>query len=501
MIEPYYDSTEGRIYLGSSLDVLKAMPDQSVHMCVTSPPYWGLRDYDTEPEVWDGDSSCDHVWGEGKKVSTGHNDGDRPQLSRGSYNGGGEDKYYVGKQEGSQGQFCQHCNAWRGSLGLEPTPELFVQHIVQIFSELKRVLRDDGTLWLNFGDSYTSGGRKVQTNDSIGSRGPVPEGYRSPQPPGLKPKDLVGVPWRVAFALQADGWYLRSDIIWNKPNPMPESVTDRPTKSHEYLFLLTKSQKYFYDAEAIKEPVTGNSHPRGHGVNPKAMSSWKTPDGWDTSIGKGHHGQFHRDGREKGKTGYKVKQNPSFSAAVSELVENRNKRTVWTIPTHPMPEAHFATFPPKLIEPCILAGTSEKGCCTECGAQRVRVVEKEYGEDTSSTNHIAGGDVTIGQGWEGFQRRGEVKSKTTGWIPGCECGKEPIPCTTIDPFFGSATTGIVSYKHGRKFIGIELSKTYLDDIAIPIIERETRQLNLFDNRPSCKSDEPWHDPLMDEEVV
>lgn len=173
----------------------------------------------------------------------------------------------------------------------------------------------------------------------------------------------------LAFALRADGWYLRKDIIWAKSNPMPESCTDRPTTAHEYIFLLSKSRHYFYDAEAIKEPVTGNAHARGDGVNPKA--AYKTPDGWDTSSGDGGHGSIHRAGREKGKspgansrvnvthTGSapQSRQNESFSAAVRGLVDNRNKRSVWTVATSPYPEAHFATFPAELITPCILAGT------------------------------------------------------------------------------------------------------------------------------------------------
>lgn len=158
----------------------------------------------------------------------------------------------------------------------------------------------------------------------------------------------------LAFALRGDGWYLRRDIIWHKPNPMPETVNDRPTTAHEYLFLLSKSPRYYYDADAIREPVTGGAHARGDGVNPKSRA-WKTPDGWDTSKGEGGHGSFHRTGREKGHV--RPRQNESFSGAVSGLVEDRNKRSVWTVTTKPYSEAHFATYPPDLIEPCILAGS------------------------------------------------------------------------------------------------------------------------------------------------
>jgi DNA modification methylase len=184
----------------------------------------------------------------------------------------------------------------------------------------------------------------------------------------------------LAFALRADGWWLRQEIIWHKPNPMPESVRDRCTKAHEQIFLLAKSKTYYCDMEAIKEPVTGGSNPRGSGVNPK---SYKTPDGWDTSKGRGGHGAFHREGREDGQTGYqhktRPKQNDSFSAAVTELVDNRNKRSVWTIATEPFPEAHFATFPRDLVRPCILAGCPQGGRVLDpfCGSGTTLQVARE----------------------------------------------------------------------------------------------------------------------------
>lgn len=272
------------------------------------------------------------------------------------------------------GKFCRRCGAWCGLLGAEPSPALYVRHMVEVFREVRRVLKPDGTLWLNLGDCYAgSWGNYGGQNRGAGTQRPIVKGsavpvdpvaYPSGIPPnarvrGLKPKDLVGIPWRVALALQADGWYLRSDIIWAKPNPMPESVTDRPTKSHEYLFLLSKSERYYFDQAAVREPVTGNSHARGDGVNPKARN-WKTPDGWDTTKGNGGHGSSHKEGREKGATGYqpkRPKQNESFAAAVAGLVESRNIRTVWDIATEQYRGAHFATFPQKLVEPCILVGS------------------------------------------------------------------------------------------------------------------------------------------------
>ena len=258
--------TSWRIIEGDCRDTLAGLPERSVQTCVTSPPYFGLRDY-------------------------GHD----------------------------------------GQLGLEPTPDEFVAALVAVFRGVRRVLRDDGTVWLNLGDSYAvnGGARSYGSTDGALGRGDAP-GFLRRAPAGLKPKDLLGIPWMVAFALRADGWYLRSDIIWSKPNPMPESVTDRPTKAHEYVFLLSKGPRYFYDADAIREP---NDHPDRSGTNPRLAIS--------TQPGNTFQG---RDGRA-------IESNP----------EGRNRRSVWTVATQPFPGAHFATFPPKLIEPCILAGCPEGG--------------------------------------------------------------------------------------------------------------------------------------------
>lgn len=238
-----------------------------------------------------------------------------------------------------------------GQFGLERT---WIRHVARmrgVFRLCRELLADDGVLWLNYGDSYCSapGGMQGKNGQRAGRRFTARITTDKRGQRGLKSKDLVGMPWRIAFALQDDGWYLRSDVIWHKPNPMPESVSDRPTKAHEYVFLMSKSERYFYDAGAIAEPVTGNAHARGDGVNKKI----KMPDGWDT--GKGGHGSFHRNGREKGAT--RPRQNKSFSSAVAGLVDKRNVRTVWTIPTAPFGAAHFATFPPDLVRRCILAST------------------------------------------------------------------------------------------------------------------------------------------------
>lgn len=310
-----------RLICADVLDGLRQLPDESVQCVVTSPPYWGLRDY------------------------------------------------------GVEGQF-----------GLEPTPGKHTARMVEVFRAVRRVLRSDGTLWLNYGDCYCSGNRGAWDGNRIKNAASLQNSHRASDliprapnrlnPPGLKNKDLVGMPWRVAFALQADGWWLRSDIIWSKPNPMPESVTDRPTKAHEYLFLLTKNAQYFYDADAIKQPTTGS-----------------------------------------------------------------NRRDVWHIATQPCPETHFAAFPEKLVELCVLAGTSAKGVCPVCGAPWERIVNI-LGEST---------------GGHSIRQR-----KTLGWQSTCKHDTEPVPATVLDPFSGSGTTGVAALKANRHYIGIDLNPDYIE---------------------------------------
>jgi len=307
------------ILQGDAITVLKSMKDQSVNCCVTSPPYWGLRDYGTAK--WEGgDPSCDHALPM-----------DAPNSS----------KMTAGQQSSHAGRFahlpCLKCGAIRvdSQLGLEPTPEEYVSHLVEVFHEVKRVLRDDGTLWLNLGDSYASvhtGGHKSEKSTVGSNKEGIQEIKQSKSNPaqyGLKSKDLVGIPWMVAFALRADGWYLRQDIIWSKTNPMPESVTDRCTKSHEYIFLLSKGKKYYYDFEAVKEPA-----------NPKYMSRYKS------EFNNGNK-EISGQGRPKA---------ASNTAGIKEYTGYRNKRDVWVVSTRSFKDAHFATFPPELIRPCVLAG-------------------------------------------------------------------------------------------------------------------------------------------------
>jgi len=291
--------------------VLASLPDQSVQCCVTSPPYFGLRDYGTGR--WEGgDPACDHS----------------PEMRGGRFASAvsGTQSRNAGSGTASARDCPCGANRIDEQIGMEPTPAEYVAKLVEVFRQVRRVLKDDGVCWVNLGDSYASnpssgGDQSAKMTGGEHKRTPDLDWKR---PPGLKPKDLIGIPWRVAFALQADGWYLRQDIIWAKPNPMPESITDRCTKAHEYLFLLTKSARYYWDADAVKEAALQPlGEKRWTGLQAKAVTT-------------GNH---------------------SGTLGTNQGDPTRNRRSVWSIATQPYAGAHFAVMPPKLVEPCILAGS------------------------------------------------------------------------------------------------------------------------------------------------
>ena len=411
------------IHVGNALDVLAVLPSESVHCCVTSPPYWGLR----------------------------------------SYEGGA------------------------GMIGLEPTFDEHLANLASVFREVRRVLRDDGTLWLNYGDAYAGAGR-------TSGAGEIQDKHRarsvsSSLPPvdqsSFKSKDLMMMPARVAMALRDDGavdvramrtierigyeladeyraadeeipapvrrvldrlaeeyaqakgdsWWLRSEIIWHKPNPMPESCTDRPTSSHEKLFLLTKSARYFYDAEAVRVEYSNNTdvNRRGGGMS----AALKGRDGVEFD----RRNDFGRDGL---------------------TATGANIRNVWTIPTHSFKEAHFATFPPALVEPCIKAGTSERGVCGECGAPWKRQVQVQ---DENKRLGKAYNDHTqdLARGLHGVPPAGGAPTRTTtGWQATCACGADTVSAVVLDPFAGSGTVGLVADRLQRDSVLIELSPEYAE---------------------------------------
>jgi len=381
------------ILQGDCIEQLRTMAAQSVHTCVTSPPYFGLRDY-------------------------GHD----------------------------------------GQIGLEETPDAYVAKMVEVFREVRRVLRDDGTLWLNLGDSYASSGDKTTGQDYGASKtSTLTTGTRQFRREinreasggnkkrrfdfgGIKHKDLIGIPWRVALALQAVGWYLRQDIIWQKTNPMPESGTDRCTKAHEYIFLLTKSARYYYDAEAVKEPVAESTIGRGSVDFGGAKGRSYNPIPSDPN---------YRNGKEQWGRTYDYEKSSETG---------RNRRSVWTVATQPYSGAHFATFPPDLIRPCILAGCP-KECCAKCGAPLERVVKR-----TTATPGQKPGYTKDCTGRNDGERAGAFTNHTSTTLyfrPTCSCNAGTIPGTVLDPFGGSGTTAQVAIKEGRSAVLIELNPKYV----------------------------------------
>ena len=325
-IVPYLQDADCTLYNGDVLEVLRQLPDETFHMACTSPPFYGLRDYGTGS--WEGgDEGCDHDQRRRERDTNS-----KQATSAGS------------SRDGVAGStHCRKCGARRvdQQIGLEATPDEWVSRLVEVFREVRRVLRSEGTLWVEIGDSFASGlgrGRQGGTGQRA-DRTFTAEGMGRPVPAGCKPKDMLGAPWLLAFALRADGWYLRSEIIWAKPNPMPESVTDRPTVAHSRVFLLSKSARYFYDSEAIREKrnLWDVEHAKRFGSNVYADKRLGEP-----RLGPGGVG------------------NGSSRLRVSTEA-NRNCRSVWTIPTQPYPEAHFATWPERLVEPMILAGSPEGG--------------------------------------------------------------------------------------------------------------------------------------------
>jgi DNA modification methylase len=404
-----------RILTGDAREKLAELPDESVHCVVTSPPYFGLRDYGTASWVG-GDPACDHA-----AVRRGHGD-EKQSTSAGT------------SRDRIVGTDCRRCGASRADkqIGLEPTPAEFVAVLVEVFREVRRVLRRDGTLWLNLGDSYAAQGGGKEPGAYVDKRADGAT-WQAPRKPstGLKPKDLIGIPWRVAFALQADGWYLRQDIIWAKPNPMPESVTDRCTKAHEYLFLLSRSPRYHYDAEAIREEPSGRTDP---------ITSFGAP------------AERQDNGR-------------SFAL---DALKGANRRSVWTVATQPFKEAHFATFPPDLIEPCIKAGCP-RDCCAKCGAPVVREVISQQTQDNEvvlterAVNGVPG--LAAGTSHERVRRLSgnnytHVRQSTGNWSPSCACNAGTVRGTVLDPFGGAGTTGLVADRLQRDAILIELNPEY-----------------------------------------
>lgn len=485
------------ILVGNVTDQLATLPERSVHCVVTSPPYWGLRDYgrcDCATQRHASQNALEMCrtikpGASGQSSATDKRCQKDPDPACPACNGTG---IITGTdvQIGLEPVF--DCGAWaakRYAPGIDwpACPGCFLCTMVRVFAEVHRALRDDGTCWVNMGDSYSAGGRKsydtTSKNKGNGKppdiRGDGLKRYRRNASkngadvggwacdsehdgggrvvaPGLKPKDRVMQPAILALALQAHGWYLRDEIVWRKPNPMPESVRDRTTKAHEMLYLLTKGPRYFYDADAIREMSEGTDARLKRDPGQVANGAMRNSDA-------------EKSGTTRGKT-----NQPCCPSG------GRNARSVWTIKPHPFPEAHFATFPVELPLRCIKAGTSAKGCCPSCGAPWKRLTEKV---STGKTHKMADGWDTGAGGHGTVHREGRQKGEagkpvtttaTIGWEPTCECvdqeatgqstgpdiAPKPVPCTVLDPFSGSGTTGIAAWQLGQHYIGCELNPEY-----------------------------------------
>jgi DNA modification methylase len=417
---------KAKIIQADVMEGLGTLPDESVQCVITSPPYWGLRDYGCDGQIGVEDLHDCLGWAKGER--------------------------------------CGEC---------------YVCRIVDALREVRRVLRGDGLCFLNLGDCYAGSGKAGNNPEYWGKHkefghltgaNPGRFGKAMFTPPrGLKTKDRCGIPERVVLASQADGWWWRSEVIWNKPNPMPSSVTDRPTDSHEKVYLLSKSERYFWDQEAVKEEA-GPFHAGGPN---NALDHPKTPDPRkkQDALGKNTYTGFNARWRE----------NPTKS---------RNIRSVWTIATEPFPEAHFATFPKLLVEPMVKAGTSEKGCCPDCGSPWERSIAKRvlsapYQDAEGARQRKRSEGVRKG-GVNHVTLKADIRTQTIGFRPTCQCyiralrhvdfTKSPedqspagkaalgeakrIPCVVLDPFAGAGTTGVVACKLERDFVGIELSPEY-----------------------------------------
>jgi len=523
---------ENTIICGDAREVLAQMPEESVHCVITSPPYWGLRSYEGTECIFGGDEGCEHEW-TFTPEKEGHAGKKRWQHIAGDTVGKVRDASPESWKMYRQGAFCSLCGCWRGQYGLEPTPEIYVEHTLEFLRAIWRVLRKDGVVWWNIGDSYVGGNYRgggpetasAKQRSNVGTVGFM--AGKANIPPGLKPKDLVMIPFRVALAAQADGWWVRQVVIWEKPNPMPESIDDRCTVSHEYVWMFTKSGKPQYwthrdldgtrkhpkpdyrwanimAQEEVKEQppnwkekvicpkcqgkkvvthtevvmgaemsweadcdlcVDGKGRPTGKVHLWKRINPWRGHDYYYDADAIREPGQFdisgirgYREGNMDNAFKPQEWQGPQQTAG-------RNKRSVWTIPTSPYSGPHYSTFPPDLVEPMILAGTSPK-VCTGCGAPWERVVEKGgliFGDGHTRLANRQRIDETGRDAWAGAGQRGErmipgayLDSKTLGWRPTCPCNGGVARSVVLDPFCGTATVAQKCIEHHRDYIMIDI---------------------------------------------
>lgn len=516
-----------RIHQGHVLELLRSFPDASVQTVVTSPPYWGLRLYSTQPQTWGGSAGCAHDW----KV--------RHVRDTRGLDGSTINNAQIGEASRFDLEWatCAACGAFRGELGLEPRNDCLAWargeppcavcyncHLRSIFGEVRRVLRDDGILFLNLGDSYTSGGRTYRDPGASKLHEPLREMPRPADPPGLKPKDLCMVPARAALALQYDGWYLRNDNVWSKKNCMPSSVQDRCTVSHEYVYMMSKSERYFFDGFAVRERAVSEAS----GNKKRFIARLGEKGRFNTHLGSSIPWENDGGGRNK-RTVWSVAAE-QFSEELCRLCGRVYGRGEFgSLPENGAGRicrcgasdgwvSHFAIFPEELASICVLAGTSEKGACSDCGAPwrrllgKVSFKAKDYTgkwskEDDQSSGRRIQSNARAAREAGGAHSNPFPDPVHVGWVPTCRChgrivdkeagtgdgareiteeyvsdlplDRHPIRrCVVLDPFMGSGTTALVALKGGRDFVGCELNPDYVR-LAEHRISEELAQKRLF----------------------
>jgi len=417
-----------RIVCGHALEVLQTFPDRRVDMVFTSPPYWGLRDYRTRPQVWDGNPRCPHEWIQ----ELDHWHSDRGTNHRKEVF---DDRF---QSRGTASAFCPLCGAWRGSLGLEPSLDLYIHHLGAIFDEIRRVLKPSGTCWVNLGDTYASNQVAARKQDPVERR--RNDRDRTSDGPVPRPKSLCLIPARFSLEMLSRGWILRNRLIWHKPNAMPSSAKDRFTVDFEEVFFFVRERSYYFETQY--EPYR------------TALNRWGGPTTKPDAKTKGAASAV------KDRPGRPRRPNP----------EGRQKRSVWSIPTEPFPEAHFAVYPPPLLEAPILAGCPER-VCAKCGIPHRRAYEGKI----SSAFNLRVRDVqqdrikhtdrkASPQEVEEYHedRYAGTGRRFAGWRAGCACDEGTEPGIVLDPFMGAGTTALAALDLGRRFVGIELNQEYVE---------------------------------------
>lgn len=450
-----------KIIQGDAKEVLKQLPNESVDMAMTSPPYWGLRDYGEEAgSLWGGDKDCVHSWKRHKVEPSSGSPSDKSGLR--------EDPKKKQKENWSKGieseevevNFCSKCGAWKGQLGLEPKPDLYVKHLMSIFDELKKVLKPTGLFFLNIGDTYSdSGGAPEDTGKRSYDKGSFRNGTVKTN---LPQKCMSMIPERVMMSMVDRGWILRNKIIWNKPNPMPESVKDRFSTGYEFIYMFSKQKRYYFDLDAVREPYSEATKKR-HEYAKRVDETY----GENTNQ-KREDVDFRPQNKQVRKGRKSIQQQ-------MDLNKGKNPGDVFEVTTQPFPDAHFAVYPPELCEKPIKAGCPQK-VCVECGTPYEREVERKGGpsgdhlkhaeesehqkahEDNRGSNTASGSTLA-----ERYRKEGYPTRVHKGWQKKCDCPTEQTkPGIVLDPFAGAGTTCLKASELGRRYIGIEISEKYAE---------------------------------------